>query len=510
MDIRSSDSMGTRESVSRLVVLVTAWALALTSFAVAERLDVALDGSPNTLDPHLAVSGYALTVTEQIYETLVRFGPGGELEPELAAAWHDVEPGVLRIELRHGVRFHDGTVVDAAAVAASFERLLDPATGSRGRFVVAMIEEIRVIDEHTLEFVSDPPFYALPSHLAFPAAAIVPVARADTLGREPVGSGPFRFTGWRDGERIDLAANEDHWRGPPAIDEVRFRILPDSATRHVELRAGGVDLLFDPAPDAFASMATDPDIAVTAEPSTRTVYLGFNLENPLFGDVRVRRAIAHAIDERAIAEDFLLGRAEPAATFLPPIVAYAATFPDPYPYDPALARSLLAEVGLGEVRLGLNLPRGSDVEPIGELIQAMLGQVGIEVVIRSEPFAANYASLTSGRVDVWLDFWDSVMFDPYLTLYSFLHSSEIGTNNISRYSAPEVDALLEEASREPDVAQRASLWLAIQDRMAADLPLLPLVHPQALRAADPDLRGVVAPGSSFLLDLRGAYFAPGD
>lgn len=489
--------------------LFAALALSLASFAFAQRLDVALDGSPSTLDPHLVVSGYGLTVTEQIYETLMRFGADGELEPELATAWEEVAPGVLRVELRRGVRFHDGTPLDAAAVAGSFERLLDPATGSRGRFVLAMIDEIRVVDDHTLEFVSDPPFVALPAHLTFPAAAIVPVARAETLGRDPVGSGPYRFESWRDGERIDLTADPEHWGGAPAIDGVRFRILPDAATRRVELRAGGIDLLFSPSPDAFESLAADPEVATLAEPGTRIVYLGFNLEDPLLADERVRRSVAHAIDKRAIAEDFLLGYADPATSFLPPSVRFAAEFDDPYPYDPTRARALLAEAGVEGARLELNVPTGSDVEPIGELLQAMLAQVGIELTLRAESFAANYASLTAGRVDLWLDFWDASTFDPYFTLWSFLHSSEIGANNFARYAEPAVDAALERARSEADPAARAELWREVQRSLLDDLPMLPLVHPQSLRVFDPDLRGVVVPGSPFLLDLRGASFASG-
>ena len=505
-DVSSTRSRWLRRGLMAVAIL----GIVGLGWSHAQRIDVALDGSPRSLDPHTASSGYALTVTSQIYETLIRFGPDGSLQPGLATSWRNVEPGVLRVELRSGVRFHDGTPLDAAAAAASFDRLLDPTTGSRGRFVVAMIDEIRVIDERTLEFRTDPPFVALPSHLTFPATAVVPVARAETLAREPVGSGPFRFVSWREGSQIVLAANADHWAGAPAVDGVRFRILQDPVVRRVELRTGGVDLLFDPTPTAFEALAERDDLEATAGISTRTVYVGFNLEHPVLGDVRVRRAIAHAIDKRTIAEAYMLGLAEPAASFLPRSVEFALDAAEPYPYDPDRARAMLDEAGHTDLRLELNVESGSDVESIGQLLNAMLADVGIDVTIRAESFAARYERIASGDAEIWLDFWDSITFDPDFTLWSFLHGSQIGANNLARYAEDEVDRLLERARGEDDRAAREQLWHGIQRSALDDLPYLPLVHPSALRVASAELRGVVAPGSSFLLDLRDAYFVPSE
>ena len=171
---------------------------------------------------------------------------------------------------------------------------------------------------------------------------------------------------------------------------------------------------------------------------------------------------------------------------------------------------MLDEAGHTDLRLELNVESGSDVEPIGQLLNAMLADVGIDATIRAESFAARYERIASGDVEIWLDFWDSITFDPDFTLWSFLHGSQIGANNLARYAVDEVDRLLERARGEDDRAAREQLWHGIQRSALDDLPYLPLVHPSALRVASAELRGVVVPGSSFLLDLRDAYFVPSE
>ncbi|HSL95877.1 MAG TPA: ABC transporter substrate-binding protein, partial [Thermoleophilia bacterium] len=257
--------------MTRVLRLVGVMVLALLpALAAAQVLVTALPLNPTSLDPHRAIEGYSFMVTNQLYDTLVRLGDDGSVEPSLAVAWSRPEPTVLRLELRRGVRFHDDRPLDAEAVAASLRRLADPATAARGAFLVAEIDDIVIVDAHTIDLVSDPPFVPLLANLPFPATAIVPPGAGLELGRAPVGTGPFRFVAWREGEVVELAADPDYWGGPPALAGVRYRVIPESAARSIAFRAGDVHLNHALAADAGLALEEEPDVDLGRYPSDRT------------------------------------------------------------------------------------------------------------------------------------------------------------------------------------------------------------------------------------------------
>src|SRR5690606_18719267 len=185
----------------RIVLLL---ALLLAPLAAAQTLTTAMGSNPPTLDPQRTFNGFSFAVTTQVYETLFRVTTEGEVEGLLAESWEQVAPDRLRVTLREGVEFTDGTPLDAEAVKASLERLLDPATAAPGRFVVSAISAVEVVDERTVDIVTAEPFAPLLAHLAHPVTAIVPVAHGDDLARRPVGSGPYVFESWTQGDTVVL------------------------------------------------------------------------------------------------------------------------------------------------------------------------------------------------------------------------------------------------------------------------------------------------------------------
>jgi peptide/nickel transport system substrate-binding protein len=494
---------------NRCAVLASAF-VGLAGTVAAQVLVTAIPVNPTSLDPHRAIEGYSFMVTNQLYDTLVRLGEDGAITPGLAVAWSRPEPTVLRLELRQGVRFHDGRPLDAEAVAASLRRLVDPGTGARGAFLLVAVATIEVVDAHTLDLVTRAPFVPLLANLTFPATAIVPPGAGDELGRAPVGTGPFRFVSWRDGDEIELVADPDYWGGAPALAGVRYRVMPERATQLIAFRAGDVQLIHDLPPDAFVALEGQPGVELVRYPSDRTSYLEFYLGHPRLGDPRVRRAIAHAVDEELLVEALFLGLALPPGGPLAPLVRYALREPIAYPYDPARARELLREAGAEDLRLYLDLATDGDLDTVAQYLQAALGEVGIAVEIRRNDFPTYYEIVTSDRAELSVGFWGSDTLDPDFMLSAALHSREIGGNNAVGYDVPEFDALLDLGAATEDGPERAEIYRQAQLRVLADLPLLPLYHHVGTYAKRGGLEGERVVASSFQLDLRTARLVGGD
>jgi peptide/nickel transport system substrate-binding protein len=484
--------------------LAVALVLAVLAWAPAQTLTTAILSNPPTLDPQVTFNGYSFHVTQQVYETLVRVTPDGEIVPGLASAWSWPDPTTLRLELREGVTFHDGSAFDADAVVASFERILDPATGAPGRFVLSRIQEVRAVDAMTVELVTDPPFAPLLAHLAHPVASIVPVAQADALGRAPVGTGPFVFDSWVDGSQVVLNANADYWGGAPELEQVVVRIIPEVATQIVELRSGGVDMIFNLPADNYLSLQNEGSLVTGSLPGWGSAHLGFNVDNPKLQDVRVRQAIAHAIDKTLITEEFFQGLATPAVAPIPGTVRFAADLGEPYPYDVDGARALLAEAGAEDLSLRLDLFQNPDLEAVAQVLQFSLAEIGVDLEIRVQEYSAYAETIQQSDLELYMTSWGTVTLDADYTLYAFFHSSEIPANNASRYADPEIDALLETGRNTPDDAVRADAYRQVQERVVEELPMVTLYYPLFTYAKRPEVQGESLAFSWILLDLRTA------
>lgn len=485
-------------------VLLLLLALLALASASAQTLTTAIGSNPPTLDPQVTFNGFSFHVTNQVYETLVRVTPDGAIVPGLATAWSYPDPTTLRLTLREGVTFHDGTPFDADAVVASFQRILDPATTAPGRFVLTSIDEVRAVDANTVELVTEPPFAPLLAHLAHPVSAIVPVARAADLARNPVGTGPYTFVRWVDGSEVVLQANANYWGGAPAISNVVVRIIPEVSTQVVELRSGGVDVIFNLPADNFLALAGDPALVTGTLPGWGSAHLGFNTAHPKLADLRVRQALAHAIDKTLITEEFFRGLAAPGVAPIPGTVRYAADLEEPYPYDVEGARALLAEAGASGLSLRLDVFQNPDLESVAQVLQFAFAEIGVDLEIRVQDFSAYTQAVEADDVELYLTSWGTVTLDADYTLYAFFHSSQIPANNRARWSDPAIDALLQTGRDNPDDAARAAAYLEVQQRAVAELPMVTLYYPLFTYAKRPNVQGEVLAFSWILLDLRNA------
>lgn len=463
--------------------------------APRDTLTLALDSNPTTLDPRLATDAVSYRLTQLLYVPLVQAEPRGDFVPDLAEAWESPDDRTVVFHLRRGVRFHHGPEVTAEDVRYTFDSIRDPALRSPLAGGLEPIARIETPDPYRAIFHLKAPYAPLLGALA---VGIVPkdlAAGGHDLAHNPVGAGPFRFARWIPHERVELVANPEYFGGRPALARLVCRIIPDSTTRLLELQRGGVDLLAGGIPpEAFPRLSALPNVVVLEAESNSLSYIGFNLEDPVLKDVRVRRAIAHAVDRQAILDGLLLGRGALATGLLPP--GHWAYAPDVarYPYDPEAARRLLAQA-LGPGRAGRPVSlvyKTATVElskAIAEVVQEQLARINIRLDIRSYEWGTFYADIKNQNFQLYALSWIGIA-DPDIYYLAF-HSASLppaGANR-NRYRNPEVDRLLELGRSTLDRAARRAIYRRVQQIVAEDLPYLPLWHGRILAAHRPHVRG---------------------
>lgn len=469
-------------------------------------LVLAFESEPQSLDPRFGLDAASSRLADLLHAGLTRTDAHAARVGDLAAAWRQVDPTTIAFTLRSDARFWDGTPVTAADVAATYEALRDPATGSA-----------RVAGLRTLAAVEAPAPDRVVMHLARPdptfldatGLAIVPAADAREPGL-PRGAGPYRLVEHVRGSHLTLAPNEHYAGGPPAIRRIVVRIIPDPVVRLLELRRGNVHFLQELLePELLAWAARLPDIVVQTGPGSSVAYLALNLRDDRLASRRVRRAIAHALDRDALVRTVLGGHARLASGLLPP--EHWAFAPATVPrFDPARARRLLDRAGLPDpdgpgpasrfrvVYKTTGLPAR---RRLAEAIQAQLARVGIRLDVRTHNWGTLFADVRAGNFEMVAMTWVGVT-EPDLYYLAF-HSAMTPPDGYNRgfFADPVIDRLVEAARRTVDRARRRRLYGRVQRRLARELPVLPLwwedrvvVHSRRLRGFVPspsgDLRGL--------------------
>jgi oligopeptide transport system substrate-binding protein len=421
---------------------------------------------PPTLDPAQATDLTSAAVIRQVFDGLLELDERLRPLGALAAHWTvSTDQRVYTFRLRSGVRFHTGREVRAADVKYSFERaargkrpwVFEKITGARdvigGR--TGDIAGIRVVDDLTVEIRLDRPFAPFLSLMAYDATSVVPREEADkrgaTFASHPVGTGAFRFVSWRRDDQLILERFPEHFRGPAALDRVVFRIIPAEITRFNEYRAGQLDLTDIPTGQC-QSAQRDPQLRgeVAMWPTLGTHAVRFNVERPPFNDVRVRRAIAHAIDPSIIVDRLLERCVTSARGILPPALPGYHPETRRLALDRELSRRLLAEAGhpggRGLGTLAFHFNTGDANQRIAELLQAQLKEIGIALELRRLDWAAHIKLVDEGGAGFFRQSWIADYPDPENFLTVLFHSRNVGPpGNTSRYRNPKVDRLLDEA-----------------------------------------------------------------
>jgi len=518
----------------RRVVLTLGLLVALLAAlpAQAKTLRFASAFDPQSMDPHSLALLYQSRVVSQVYESLVNRDREFRLEPSLALAWRMVDARTWRFSLRPNVRFHDGTPLTADDVAFSIERAL--AKTSQRAFQLRGVTGARRVDALTVDVLLAAPDAVLPEKLVF--IAIMSRAWAERHGvqlpqdfnakqetyavRNANGTGPFVLKRYEPDARTVLAANPGWWGrgtgfGGGNLTEVVYTVIQSDATRMAALATGEADFVIDPPFQDIARLAQDRRLKFLSTTDIGTQYLGFDQaraelgtgdvrgRNP-FKDLRVRRAVYHAIDIDSIVAKVLRGQAVPAGSFVSPLVGgYLPELERRLPYDPAAARALLKEAGY---------PNGFSVQldcvnvtyraAVCQAIAAMLAQVGIRATFQPSPSALFFPKLTQATSSLFEFGWSPTT-DAWSMLNSTVRSYDgagAGQFNGGRYSNPKLDALIEAIRVEPDPARRRQLVGDALRLMADDLPLLPLYRRRLNWVMRPNIDA--APWPNDILELR--------
>lgn len=470
-------------------------ALSLTAPAQAQTppnvLVVGQIAEPKSLDPQADTAVNDFRILMNMYDGLVRYADGSlQVVPALATKWDISADGtVYTFNLRHGVKFHDGSPFNAEAVKFTFDRMLkeDHPYHDTGPFPLSFffsaVQDVTVLADDKVQFTLDKPYAPFLSNLAYPTGLIVSPAAVKKygkdFGRHPSGTGAFKFAEWQSNSKVVVVRNPGYWDGVPSLEAVVFRPITDGNTRVAEMLSGGIDMMVEVPPDSVARFANNSRYQLYEQAGPHVWFLILNLKEGPFKDKRVRQAVNYAINKQALVDNVLQGTAQIAAGPTPPAFSWAYNDSlQPYPFDPDKARKLIKEAGADGAEITFYVTEGGsgmlDPIPMGAAIQADLAKVGLKAKIETyewNTFLGKVNPGLEGKADMAEMAWMTNDPDtlPYLALRTAAWPDEGGFNS-GYYSNPKVDELLEKARSSTDQAERAKLYKQMQTIVQDDAP----------------------------------------
>lgn len=468
-----------------LMALTTA---ALVSPAWADgTLRVAIPANINTMDAAKTKAGEEYIISYLVFSGLTEITADGKVKSDLAESWTSNDDQTeWTFKLRKGVKFQDGRPMEAADVKASIERVMDKSTGSTARANFSIITSITVTEPDTVVFKLKLPYAGFPDLLGDRQARIMPRDKFDSMASNPIGTGPFKFKEYVPGDHITLVKNPDYFvKGEPKLDEVKLRIMPESAAEVAALQAGEVDMIWSVPLESLDTLKKDPNIKIDSVATSTWDGLIMNSAKKPFDDVRVRKAVLMSLDKQALVEFALYGQGTPTHTMIPPSSAYYnKDLPKSGP-NVAEAKKLLAEAGYPHgFKTTLYLPVGRPTrERLGVAAKQFLGAIGIDADLQRVPWDT-FVKEIEGKAAFYVDgFYARPTIDT--SIYPFYHSTGSWNNQLWNYSNPDVDKVLDAARAEKDPAKREALYKKFQklveDKPAGAIPYV-LNHIDAYRS----------------------------
>jgi peptide/nickel transport system substrate-binding protein len=441
-----------------------------------------IEANPVNLDPRFATDGQSQRLDGLIFSGLLARDAQLNLHGDLAISWQAPDPLTYIFHLKSGVHFHDGRPLTSADVKSTFDFILNPANKSPKRGGFRMIEKIDTPDPLTAVFHLKEPYASFLWNLIPSAAGIVPANAAADFSRHPIGTGPFRFVSQSQDDEVVLARNPDYFAAIPAIQSIRFRIVPDAVVRALELRKGSADLeMSSLSADLIPVLIRRPALVLSERPGTNFAYLGINFQDPLLAKREVREALTYATDREALVKFLLQGEARVANGILPPNHwAYEPNVTQ-YRADTTRAENLLDSAGYPRaangIRFHLTLKTSTEEQArlIGAALQEQWRKAGIDLELRPLELATLLSDSIHGNFQLTFLRWVGANNDP--DVFEFVFSSKRfppdGANR-GHYRNPRIDALTDQIRVEMDQEKRKALCSDVQKILADDLPYIPM------------------------------------
>jgi peptide/nickel transport system substrate-binding protein len=461
-------------------------------------LVMAIDTPPITFDPRGPTNANTARVQHLLFHTLVQKNDRFEFIPQLAERWEAADDAkTYTFHLRPGVKFHDGKELTARDVVYTFESLIAPGFDSPKRAAFSKLQRVEAKDASTVVFSCRESYPGLLVDLI--AVGIIPENSGQTVADRPIGTGPFQFESYIESQEVSLSAFPNALDGGPKIERLKIKVVRDATTLSLELLSGSVHLALNTllSPDFTEEQRRLGTLNVVISEGAGVEYLGLNTSDSILDDVRVRQAIAYAIDRRVIIDALLRGQARPASSVLPASHwAYNPTAPS-YEYNPNRARQLLDEAGFPDpdgdgpqprLRLSLKTSSAEYARQIATILQEQLRLAGIAVELQSLEFQTYLSDVNRGQYQLFFlrlvggnQFPDifkaafgsrSIPNDPAITA-----KERTGFLNRARYRNPELDQLIAQAEATKDRQEQVKLYARIQEILASDAPWIYLWYP---------------------------------
>jgi peptide/nickel transport system substrate-binding protein len=508
-----------RPHSARLLIGLLALGLAATLVPSADAqkrggtLTIVRPTDPVSLDPNHETTAPGAWVYFNMLEGLLTLDDKMQVKPALATSYEVMSPTKVRFKLRPNVKFHDGTPFNAAAVKFTYDRALKGTPPARWASLVGSMDGAEVVDDLTVDIVTKEPYGPILRTLAMYCMGIVSPSAVQKLGadfsRAPVGTGPFKFVEWKTNTHVIIERNPDYWGDKALLDRVVFKVVPEEGARMIALQTGDADMVLFPSPAQLPALRKDAKFTVHETTGIRVVFVGLHAGLPPLDDVRVRQALLHAVDRKAILDNIMEGSAGPARGVLAPgVFGYKDMQLDRvYAFDRGKAKALLTQAGFtpgpdgimqkAGQRLSLSWVAARGRYPkdgeITEAVQAMLKDVGVEAKVQILEWAAVFKQVRDATLNYHLFTlgWVTSNADADYSLYALFHSKNPPPTgwNTSRYVNPKVDALIEQARRSLNQTEREKLYGEVQDILVKEMVWIPVYTTKEIIAARASVKG---------------------
>jgi len=466
--------------------------LSLTACGAAppspQTVTMVIENSPTSLDPRIGVDSQSEHIDPLIFDSLVHKNAHFNLDPWLATSWETPDPLTYRFHLRTDVHFHNGGPLSSADVKYTLDSMRDGTVITAKAGALARIDHVDAPDAATVVIHLKQPDAALLWNLSDGALGIVPVGSGRDFAFHPIGSGPFRFVSQLQDDEVILERSDNSWQPRPAIARIRFAVVPDAITRALELEKGSADVCINClTADMVSALVKRPNLQVESGPGTNLNYISFNTQDSVLRDLRVRQAIAYAMNRPLIISSLWRDRAQLAESLLPPQHWAWTGDVQQYPYDPAKANALLDaggwKRGSDGVRFHLTMKTSTDETSrlLAMILQQQLRDIGIALEVRSFEFATFYSDISKGAFQMYTLRWLGGNEDPDIFGYAYdSHRFPPRGANRGRYVNTVLDGLIKEGATSSDQALRRIDYVKVQQILAAELPSINLWYLDAV------------------------------